>query len=502
MPGLIPLMLRPSEPPKRSSPCSSPIRTDFNQRQSPCPSPTRTRFQHSQIPCPSLVRINLDQSHLRSASTGTVPTRRPNQPKRYSLLPPADLPANLPSIPVTPAEWKQAITEVKQQHLNKRYRACSARCAEILDNLKDPSQVEPAYLIYLHFYAAASMEMCTRPLPLTSPYRAALLQQARNHYDRATCLIQAAEDSVAIKTRSNSVSSSRSGCSSNLHSPSDSINSLSSVSTASGSTWTADDTNSATHSPSPSLYSLDGTEPPCTPPPPGRSQPAFRPCTGRGAPDGNNKKRVKKVSFSLPLCAEELAEQEREEREAAANFRFPSAEQVIIIRPDSPTLGFDDEYFLAGASLCDLPAPPLPSKSALRLRMRPPPPSPPPQPDDLQIDPDFFRVERSVHKYNQTLAHLRQQLARHSHNLGAQLVQAADIGSSRPGSPASPTVKTFETESSRASAEAARQVEKQARIERLRKTGWVRKRFDGRRYEELAREVLAELEQPKRTSSA
>ncbi|KAB5580147.1 hypothetical protein GE09DRAFT_426912 [Coniochaeta sp. 2T2.1] len=492
MPGLIPLMLRPSEPPKRSSPCPSPIRTDFNQRQSPCPSPTRTRFQHSQIPCPSPIRINFEQSHLRSASTGAVPTRRPNQPKRYSLLPPADLPATLPSIPSTPAEWKQAITEVKQQHLNKRYRACSARCAEILDNLKDPSQVEPAYLIYLHFYAAASMEMCTRPLPLTSPYRAALLQQARNHYDRATCLIQAAEDSVAIKTRSNSVSSSRSGCSSSLHSPSDSINSLSSVSTASLSTWTADGTSSATHSPSPSLYSLDGTEPPCTPPPPGRSQPSFRPfvrpfvrpCTVSG-----NKKRVKKVSFSLPLCAKELAEQEREEREAAANFRFPSSEQVIIVRPDSPTLGFDGEYFLAGASLHDLPAPPLPSKSALRLRLRPIPPPLTPQPDDLQIDPDFFRVERSVHKYNQTLAHLRQQLARHSHNLGAQLVQAADIGSSRPSSPAASPTTTFD----KAGAD-ARAAEKQARIERLRRNGWARKRFDGRRYKELAREVLAELE--------
>ncbi|OIW34533.1 hypothetical protein CONLIGDRAFT_8068 [Coniochaeta ligniaria NRRL 30616] len=423
MAGLIPLMLRPSEPTKRPSPSIS------------------TSFQ---------------PSHLRSASTGTVQTPRPNLPKRYSQLPPA----NLPVIPYTQAEWRKAISEVKRQHMSRRYRACSARCAEILDNLKDASQVEPAYLIYLHFYAAASMEMCTRPLPLTSPYRAALLQQARNHYDRAASLIRAAEDSVAVKTRSGSASSS---CPPSLHSPSGSVGSLSSVSSRA---WTAE---TSVPSPTNSVYSFDE---PSTP----QSSPR------RHLPP----KRVKKVSFSLPLCAEELEEQERE---SAANFRFPEP----IIRPDSPTLGFDDEYFHAGASMRDLPPPPPPPKSSLRI--------PPPVVTDLPLlrpggegegddDDDFFRVERSVHRYNETLSHLRSQLANHSHNLGAQLVLAADMGS-RPSSPAtSPRSPTFE----RANADAARAAEKQARIERLRKNGWVRKRFDSRRYEELAREVLAELE--------
>lgn len=336
--------------------------------------------------------------------------------------------------------------------MSRRYRACSARCAEILDSLKDASQVEPAYLIYLHFYAAASMEMCTRPLPLTSPYRAALLQQARTHYDRATSLIRAAEDSVAIKTRSGSVSSSSPP---SLHSPSDSVGSLSSVS--SGRTWTAE---TSAPSPTTSIYSFDELS------------------TPQSSPRRLPQKRGKKVSFSLPLCAKELEEQERE---AAANFRFPEP----IIRPDSPTLGFDDEYFQAGASLRDLPAPPPPPKSSLR---------PPPVATDLPLLPereegdDLFRVERSVHRYNETLSHLRSQLASHSQNLGAQLVLAADMGS-RPSSPASPKSPTFE----KANAD-ARAAEKQARIERLRKNGWVRKRFDSRRYEELAREVLAELE--------
>lgn len=352
--------------------------------------------------------------------------------------------------------------------MSRRYRACSARCAEILDNLKDASQVEPAYLIYLHFYAAASMEMCTRPLPLTSPYRAALLQQARNHYDRATCLIRAAEDSMAVKTRSGSVSSS---CPPSLHSPSGSVGSLSSVSSVR--TWTAE---TSVSSPTNSIYSFDELS------------------TPQSSPRRVPQKRIKKVSFSLPLCAKELEEQEREEqeRQSAADFRFPEP----IIRPDSPTLGFEDEYFHAGASLRDLPAPPPPPKSSLR---RPPPvatellPLRRPEEEARREEEDdfFFRVERSVHRYNETLSHLRSQLASHSHNLGAQLVLAADMGSrpSSPASPGSPRSPTFE----KAGAD-ARAAEKQARIERLRKNGWVRKRFDGRRYEELAREVLAELE--------
>jgi hypothetical protein len=191
-------------------------------------------------------------------------------------------------------------------------------------------------------------------------------------------------------------------------------------------------------------------------------------------------KRVKKVSFSLPLCAKELEEQDRE---SAANFRFPEP----IIRPDSPTLGFDDEYFHAGASLRDLPAPPPPPKSSLRR----PAVTELPLRAEGEEDDDLFRVERSVHRYNETLSRLRSQLASHSQNLGAQLVLAADMGSrpSSPASPASPRSPTFD----KANAE-ARAAEKQARIERLRKNGWVRKRFDGRRYEELAREVLNELE--------
>lgn len=47
-------------------------------------------------------------------------------------------PVSLPSIPFTSAEWKKAIAEIKQHHVTRRYRACSARCNEILTNIKNP----------------------------------------------------------------------------------------------------------------------------------------------------------------------------------------------------------------------------------------------------------------------------------------------------------------------------------------------------------------------------
>lgn len=434
MGGLIPLMLKPTPPSSRAS----------------------ANFQPAHTRCFSADAIQTPRSQL-------LPKRLSHQPE----------PSSLPVLPCTQAEWKRTIAEVKEQHLNKRYRACSARCAEILNNLKDESQVEPAYLIYLHFYAAASMEMCTRPLPLTSPYRTSILHQARTHYDRASSLIQAAEESVAIRTRSCSVSSSRS---SSLHSPASSISSQ---------TWTAD---TSIPSPTNSIYSFDDL----------RTKSALASPRRPGAP-----KRVKKVSFSLPLSTKE-EEEEQEEKTRLATFRFPEP----IVRPDSPTLGFDDDYFHAGAALRELPEPPkqkVPELPAL-IPISPSEEELPLKPEDDQLTPvqgdateDMFRIERSVHRYNETLTHLRNQLASHADNVQTQL-SLIPIANSRPSSPASsrfsasPISPRFPVSPSSSTFSDAKALDRQERIERLRKVGWRRKRFDPRRYEDLAKEVLAELE--------
>ena len=333
---------------------------------------------------------------------------------------------------------------MKRQHLTKRYRACAARCNEILDNIKDTSQVEPAYIIYLHFYAATSMELCARTLPPISPSRTSLLQQARTHFDRAASLIDTAEDSMVTRTRTGSVSSSGSSC----HSPAGSISSRAAT------------PDTRLSSPTNSVCSFEELA---------KAQPVM------SAPNG---KRVKKVSFSLP----------HEE-----TIRIPEP----LIRPDSPTLGFDDEYFHSGVARQYLPEPP---KGALKfheveLPLQLPAVS---ETEPLQLIPedDSFLMARSVDRYCENLLGLRSQLARHSASVNELLAGPKGGQDQAPRS-----LLLAVAESARASSRSSnisdsdelRKLDRHARIERLRKNGWQRKRFDSRRYEELCETVMSEL---------
>ncbi|KAK1752388.1 hypothetical protein QBC47DRAFT_56046 [Echria macrotheca] len=381
------------------------------------------------------------QSHQRSASTGSTPVVRPRLAKRLSHSPPVSLPV----LPYTPAEWKRAISDIKRQHVTKRYRACSARCVEILDNIKDTSQVEPVYIIYLHFYAATSMELCARTLPPNSPSRTKLLQQARTHFDRAAALIDAAEDSVITRTRNGSVGSSRS---SSCPSPACSISSRA----ATPETRLSSPTNSIC-----SFDELSKSQSAVTSPPP---------------------KRVKKVSFSLP-------EEE--------TIRIPEP----LVRPDSPTLGFDDEYFHSGAARQDLPEPPAkPLKfheTELQLPLQPVV-----EDEPLQLIPedDAFLVARSIDRFCENLSDLRAQLSRHAASVDELLSSITSrrvtIGPTTIILP-EPPVETAATAPPNLETDEMRKMDRQARIERLRRNGWQRKRFDARRYEELCETVLSEL---------
>lgn len=330
-------------------------------------------------------------------------------------------------------------------HVSRRYRACATRCAEILDNIKETSQVEPAYLMYLHFYAAASMEMCTRPLPLTSPYRTDLLRQASSHYEQAASLVQAAEDSVAARTRSGSASSTHSSC----HSPYGSVSSR---------TWTADTSLS---SPTNSVCSFDDL------------------ATKSQSSPHRTLKRIKKVSFSLP----------KEEE----TFRIPEP----LIRPDSPTLGFDDEYFHAGAALKTLPEPPRPKLIAEELPLVPEDGPLGVNQDEEEDDDDPFPVERSVHRYNEHLSSLRAQLASHSAHLATLLAGGGGSASPPQAETSVPLLPLSLLPLPRPRRDSVgvdpRALDKQARIDRLRRSGWQRKRFDARRYEDLCEAVMAEL---------
>ncbi|KAJ4394366.1 hypothetical protein N0V93_003583 [Gnomoniopsis smithogilvyi] len=458
--GLIPLML--SSPDSISSVIpKSPTRASY----SPPVSPAHRRNQSDVTPI-----IKLSRPPVRSSM------------KRQSQ----QIPASLPQIPYSSTEWKRAINEIKRYHVTRRYRACSARCNEILTNIKTLSSVEPAYLIYLNFYAAASLEMCARSLAPASAYRISLLQQARSHYEKAASLIRAAEDTAILRSRSNSVASSLPS----LHSPSGSVSSRA---------WTPE---------------IGVTTPTC--------------CLSRKSSLANHTRPTKKkVSFELPRD------------KSRWSFTLPEP----VIRPDSPTLGFDDDYFTAGTMRQELPEIPTGKRSSPPQELEIISPAPPfmpsiserdelspidgtesPSTDDSHggeypfFQPGDVESARSLGRYCETLSALKVQVS--SHLAALDEVLEKDM-QNRPESPilhdggalmaaSLNRVSLHSGRQSRAesvsgprgssamgfaegeeSDEKAR--ERKARIDRLKMSGWRRKRFDASRYEVLCEVVMTEL---------
>ncbi|KAI1376265.1 hypothetical protein F4677DRAFT_86496 [Hypoxylon crocopeplum] len=480
MSGLIPLLL-PSSAGSRFSLGSSPVDTS-----------RRASLSSSLSPSSSLV-------HRRQQSLPSLRTTR-----RGSIA----IPAAIPLIPFTSIEWRNAVDEVKRKYLNRKYRACSARCCEILDNLKDSSTVEPLYLIYLHFYAASSFELCARPLSCSSNYRTRLLRDAQAHYGKAEALIQIAETSI---TRRRSASSSSI---SSLHSPGLSPSVRSSVS------------STTLSSPRTSVCSAEDEV---------VSKPSPRPVV----------KAKKKVSFS---GLNDLIEFQPEP----------------YIRPDSPTLGWEDDVFPQNSDstlplfLAEKNKPELSPKSMVILGRLPEPrpevsePCPVDEhqsmeelsPTDEKFDLDAFLQARSMNKISTQLSALRSQVSWHRDGIEALLAEPDDtpvtptltpaipsdlpkpftpprltrsntlpteIGSesglnektspwsapglrdSFAGSPSFDIPRAISRPASAASTIRCSDEALQQRIERLRAGGWQRKRFDSRRYEALREQVLVEL---------
>ncbi|KAI1338493.1 hypothetical protein F5Y15DRAFT_424728 [Xylariaceae sp. FL0016] len=295
MGGLIPLLL-PSSAGSRSNAGIAPS----DRRRQSCQAPSSSS---SSLSVKSL-------GHRRQQS---LPTLRPS--RRAPIV----APAAIAVIPYTPAEWRRAVDDVKRKYAARRYRSCSTRCCEILDNLRpdaassstsasssssDQHQPMSMYLIYLHFYAASSLEWCARPLSSSSNYRTKLLRDARSHYRAAEALINATESDLASGTRSpSSASCSSSSCSPGL---------------STGSSRASSTSGSALSSPRTSLFSPDDEDEAVT-----AAAGAAALLTRRAT----TVKPKKKVSFSgLP----ELIEFQPEP----------------YIRPDSPTLGWEDDFLV------------------------------------------------------------------------------------------------------------------------------------------------------------
>ncbi|KAL7628769.1 hypothetical protein AAE478_000284 [Parahypoxylon ruwenzoriense] len=481
MSGLIPLLLPSSTGGSRSEVPPNPVESGRRASLSPV----------SSTPLPLVHRRQKSLPSLRST-------------KRASLI----LPAALPMIPFTSTEWKKAIDEVKRKYLNRKYRACSARCCEILDNLRDPSAVEPLYLIYLHFYAASSFELCARPLSCSSNYRTRLLRDAQVHYNKAEGLIQKTEETMNRRTRSASSSSTTSS----INSPE-----LSPRSSASSTTVS---------SPRTSVCSVED----------GAAKPNIKPVI----------KAKKKVSFS---GLNDLIEFQPEP----------------YIRPDSPTLGWEDYIFPSPPDNTPLfvernRSVPLPkSEPVIEQNQAPETQSEIAKPStsdrelteepsatDDRFDLDVFLQTRSMNRIRAQLSALRLQVTWHRDGVDALLAAPDDtpatpivpmdvppvpptlfspprpsrantcpteveLGLSSNGKSIPWTASALSDSFARSpnsemsnpraiarpasAASTIRSTDEalQHRIERLRAGGWQRKRFDNRRYEALREQVLGEL---------
>ncbi|RYP03529.1 hypothetical protein DL764_005084 [Monosporascus ibericus] len=291
--------------------------------------------------------------HHRQCSPPIPRSPGPPSPSTQSML---------PQQPLTATDWRRAVSEAKSKYLRRKYHACWTQCCALLDSVeraeRQDSSPEPVYRIYLHFYAALSFDMGARALSASDPFRAQLLRDARAHYDRAAALIEAAEKAQNGRSvlasapapsnphpnrNSNSRSNSNSdpNASSSLHSPTFSA----SGSSRNSITSTASE---AASSPRTSLCSsLDGESSSASKP----AENQQRNQQSTAAPPAKPMKRTKKVSFSgLP----ELSDVDIQK----ANASWRTADSYV--RPDSPTLGWENHVSIVPCREPVLDSPTLP----------------------------------------------------------------------------------------------------------------------------------------------
>ncbi|PHH55313.1 hypothetical protein CFIMG_001072RA [Ceratocystis fimbriata CBS 114723] len=472
MPGLIPLVLNtecisssPSSPPRRSvclSPTSAtmpassrvpaPLVLDFSTVLDvsfpvPKPSPKTPSFPKPTYPVrrSSLASMSSERAPSRaictSPSTRKAPLSLPSLPSSSSdfaspTTPPSPscsspkssllMSTSLASIPYT-AEWCKAIAEVKRQFHGRQYRECAARCTEILENVRDLSQVEPIYVISLNFYAASALEANALSLPSSSAFRMSLLQKSRSHYLKTSDLLQDADDGTSESWRRLSVSTS----SSSISTP---ISSLSR-------TWTP---SMCSSSRSPSICSLE--EPKDVPAPPPIK---------------------KRVTFSCDL-------------------------EDPVIRPDSPTLGFDDFLGRESPEPVIIPRVPMHITTMPPSALKQPKPASPASSAGSPIfeSHSFFDSEIPISRLCALLSSLRLEVASHLAAVEAMVSapeQDRNVSTSASSGRSTP-IEAFKDSSE------MRSLDIKARIERLRSNNWERRRFDAGKYRALAASALAELE--------
>ncbi|KFA51468.1 hypothetical protein S40293_06733 [Stachybotrys chartarum IBT 40293] len=183
---------------------------------------------------------------------------------------------------------------------------------------------------------------------------------------------------------------------------------------------------------------------------------------------------------SSPVSCMYSPQKPRPRRKKSVSFSDDVVEPIV--RPDSPTLGFDDWLGRSSPSEpCSEPLMTLPA-TALSLRVATfgraetilEEEEDEDEEEECHLHIDSFAVDRSVHRYIGVLSGLSRQIASHLDAVQAEL----DL-LKKPIPPSE-------------SSDELRSLDLRARIERLRANGWQRRRFDPKRYEALCENAMAE----------
>lgn len=171
------------------------------------------------------------------------------------------------------------------------------------------------------------------------------------------------------------------------------------------------------------------------------------------------------------LCEERLPSAMRSSTSSAPKKRVTFTDTQPIIRPDSPTLGFDD--WVAEARV--VPEPLQPSARPAKVAEVVP----------VRCSGLFF--DAGTDRYASVLGDLLAQVNVHLADIKSEFAHdEAPSGRSTPESVVSQSSASAGSEDGRE--------DLRERIDRLRLNGWRRKRFDPGRYRALRESVLAELE--------
>ncbi|RCI14940.1 hypothetical protein L249_7027 [Ophiocordyceps polyrhachis-furcata BCC 54312] len=133
------------------------------QEEDNCPPPRSAdhhRYSYSSSASRSSIGSTLQSSNFSSrssiSSNGSSSSCFAHQVSSSARLAPPPSPIRL--LPSSNAEWRSMLARIRTAFLAAEFDSCYTRCRNILDHARDLDTVSPAYLLYLSFYSAASLD--------------------------------------------------------------------------------------------------------------------------------------------------------------------------------------------------------------------------------------------------------------------------------------------------------------------------------------------------------